>query len=131
MFLDGNKNLSIDKISELISGKFNKISKLCNEKITYEIEDDIFNEKEQFWIKNEINSFNKHLKEIKQKLLELKRIEDSNKINELIINFFNEFEPVIEKELNFNIKYFRALCEKSEERTLLIYFHYKLMKLFY
>ena len=129
MTLDENKSLSIDKISEVYINMFNQISKLWKKKIEYKINNNIFNPKEQIWIKNEISKFNEKLKVLVQELFKLEEFDDdSNKVNEILTKFSKELNTLVQNELKFDIQYYRDLCESDKGRNLLVYFQYKLMK---
>ena len=108
------------KILDLIEGK--------DKANTREIQLKLFDIKEKNFIMRELKKFKETLELLKEKLMNLNTINDDIKKVELFNQFFFDFYSIVKNVLDFDEYYYFYLCETEEERYLLVFFQFILMK---
>ena len=129
--IDKKKKLYISKYNDSLMSGTKKIFNSCNKLIVQnnlENELDQFQENEKRLICEELERFKKLLTAMKEKLLLLEVSIDGQLAENLIDEFFTEFDNIINLELQFDNKYYRRLCEREKDRFLLPFFECILMK---
>ena len=129
--IDLNRNALIDKYSDSVKDGCQKILDLIEGKDkanTREIQLKLFDIKEKNFIMRELKKFKETLELLKEKLMNLNTINDDIKKVELFNQFFFDFYSIVKNVLDFDEDYYFYLCEAEEERYLLVFFQFILMK---
>ena len=129
--IDLNRNALIDKYSDSVKDGCQKILDLIEGKDkanTREIQLKLFDIKEKNFIMRELKKFKETLESLMEKLMNLNTMTDDIKKGELINQFFFDFFSIVKNVLDFDEDYYFYLCETEEERYLLVFFQFILMK---
>jgi len=128
-----NKVVKVDETYDLISNLFNSFSQYkSNDKIFLKLRNEIFSEEEKLIINNKIVEFGVKLNDIKLEVMKLnKDPEDYNKCKKILNNALKEIDIILSKEIQFDFRHYYLLNETSFDRKLLIFYQYKIIKLYY